>query len=93
VGATPAILAVLHTWTRTLLYLARYVFRVAITNSRLEAFADGRVAFRYRDNRTQQLQRVTLGVEEFIGRFCSTFCRRVFPRCAITDWLANHSNG
>ncbi|MGA2177419.1 MAG: transposase [Verrucomicrobiota bacterium] len=46
-------------------YLARYVFRVAIANSRLESFADGHVTFRYRDNRTQQLQRVTLSAEDF----------------------------
>ena len=35
--------------------LARYVLRVAIANSRLEAFRDGRVTFRFRDNRTQRL--------------------------------------
>ena len=50
-------------------YLARYVFRVAITNSRLERFENGLVTFRYRDNRSQQLHRVTLTAEEFIRRF------------------------
>lgn len=50
-------------------YLARYVFRIAITHSRLERFEQGRVTFRYRDNRSQQLQRVNLSAEEFIRRF------------------------
>ena len=50
-------------------YLARYVFRIAITHSRLERFELGRVTFRYRDNRTQQIQRVMLCAEEFIRRF------------------------
>ena len=50
-------------------YLARYVFRVALTNSRLERFANGQVTFRYRDNQSQQLHRVTLTAEEFIQRF------------------------
>ena len=50
-------------------YLARYVFRVAISNSRLERFANGQVAFRYRDNRSQQLHRVTLPAQKFIYRF------------------------
>ncbi len=54
---------------KVLEYLGRYVFRVAITNSRIEAFDQGRVTFRYRDNRSQQLQRVNLSAEEFIGRF------------------------
>ena len=50
-------------------YLARYVFRVAISNSRLEQFENGQVTFRYRDNRSQQLRRETLTGEEFIRRF------------------------
>jgi hypothetical protein len=50
-------------------YLGRYVFRVAISNSRLEAFDRGQVGFRYRDNRTHQLQHVRLSAEEFIRRF------------------------
>jgi hypothetical protein len=50
-------------------YLGRYLFRVAISNSRLEAFHDGNVTFRFRDNRTQQLRRVTLTGVEFLRRF------------------------
>jgi hypothetical protein len=50
-------------------YLARYVFRVALVNSRLESLHQGQVTFRYRDNRTQQLRHVTLGAHDFIARF------------------------
>jgi hypothetical protein len=50
-------------------YLARYIFRVAITNSRLERIENGQVTFRYRDNRSQQLHRVTLSAQKFIHRF------------------------
>ena len=50
-------------------YLARYVFRIAITNSRLEKLEDGEVTFRYRDNKTQQMRHLTLPAEEFIERF------------------------
>jgi hypothetical protein len=50
-------------------YLARYVFRIAISNSRLEALENGQVTFRYRDNRSQQLRRVRLSAEEFVQRF------------------------
>jgi len=41
-------------------YLGRYVFRVAISNSRLEQIAHGHVTFRYRDNRSHEMRRVTL---------------------------------
>jgi hypothetical protein len=50
-------------------YLARYVFRIAISNSRLEALQQGQVTFRYRDNKTQQLRHLTLPAEQFIDRF------------------------
>jgi hypothetical protein len=42
---------------KVLEYLARYVFRIALVNSRLERFEDGQVTFRYRDGRTSLLQR------------------------------------
>ncbi len=57
-------------------YLARYVFRIAITNSRLQSIQDGKVRFRYRDNRTQQTRHVTLSGIEFIHRFL----QHVLPR-------------
>jgi hypothetical protein len=50
-------------------YLARYVFRIAISQSRLQSLQDGQVTFRYRDNRTQQIKPVRLPVAEFVQRF------------------------
>jgi hypothetical protein len=50
-------------------YLARYVFRIAITNSRLEKLENGQVTFRSRNNKTQQIHHVTLPAAEFIHRF------------------------
>lgn len=57
------------TGQKVLDYLGRYVFRIAITHSRLEKLQDGRVTFRYRDNQSQQLKRVSLSAAEFIQRF------------------------
>ena len=54
---------------RVLDYLARYLFRVAITNSRLEQIDDDHVTFRYRDHRTQAIRRATLTGVEFLRRF------------------------
>ena len=61
-------------------YLARYVLRVAIANSRLETFHDGQVTFRYRDNRTQELGRVTLTAEEFLHRLLQHVLPAGFPK-------------
>jgi len=64
---------------KVLEYLGRYIFRVAISNSRLERIENGQVTFRYRDNRSQEMRRVTLPGEEFIRRFLE----HVLPRgCA-----------
>jgi hypothetical protein len=61
---------------KVLEYLGRYVFRIAISNSRLESLNEGRVTFRYRDNQTQQLKRVELSVQAFLQRFL----QHVLPR-------------
>lgn len=50
-------------------YLGRYVFRVAISNSRLESLREGQVTFRYRDARSQRLKRITLPAADFLRRF------------------------
>ena len=64
---------------RVLDYLARYLFRVAIPNSRLEHIDDDHVTFRYRDNRAQVTRRTTLSGVEFLQRFL----RHVLPRRCI----------
>ena len=61
---------------KVLEYLGRYVFRIAISNSRIERIVDGQVTFRYRDNRSQQLRRVTIPAVDFLARFL----QHVLPR-------------
>jgi hypothetical protein len=61
-------------------YLGRYVFRVARSNSRLEQIADGQVTFRYRDNRTHALRRITLPGVEFLQRFLQHVLPRGCPK-------------
>lgn len=55
-----------------LAYLSRYTHRVAISNSRLIAFDDKGVAFKWKDYRIQGRDRyklMTLATDEFIRRF------------------------
>lgn len=65
---------------RVLDYLGRYVFRIAITNRRLESFANGRVTFRYRDRRTGQETRRTLPAPIFLARFLQHVLPRGFAK-------------
>jgi hypothetical protein len=50
-------------------YLSRYVFRIAIVNSRIERFENDQVTFRYRESRTGIIKRRTLPAQQFIARF------------------------
>jgi hypothetical protein len=53
----------------TLKYLAPYVFKVAISNSRIVALQDRTVLIRYRKPHSQRSRILTLDVMEFIRRF------------------------
>jgi hypothetical protein len=65
---------------KVLEYLGRYVFRIAITQSRLERLEEGQVTFRYRDNRTQELKRVCLPAGDFLRRFLQHVLPRGLPK-------------
>ena len=62
-------------------YLGSYMKRVAISNSRLEGMENGRVVFRYSDNRDQgQRKRYRLTPEEFLRRFLTHILPAGFVR-------------
>lgn len=54
---------------RALKYLAQYVFRIAISNSRIISLKNGVVMFKYKDSKTKQWQIMSIKAEEFIRRF------------------------
>ncbi len=71
-------------------YLGAYTHRVAISNSRLVALADGNVAFRWRDSAHRNKKRImTLAVEEFLRRFLLHLLPRGFVRIRNFGFLAN----
>jgi hypothetical protein len=62
-------------------YLGGYTHRVAISNHRLLALADGKVTFRWRDSaHKNRKRRMTLPVEEFLRRFLLHVLPRGFVR-------------
>lgn len=61
-------------------YLARYVHRTAICNSRILEVTDKAVTFSYRDNRDQRQKTMSLPPEEFIRRFLQHVLPKGFHR-------------
>lgn len=76
--------------TCVLKYLARYTHRVAISNSRLLGYRDGRVTFRYKDYAHDSQQRtMTIAATEFIRRFLLHVLPNGFMRIRHYGYLAN----
>jgi hypothetical protein len=71
-------------------YLARYTYRVAISNSRLLCVSDEEVTFSYKDYRQKGKQReMTLSIQEFARRFLQHVLPRGFVRVRHYGLLAN----
>jgi hypothetical protein len=71
-------------------YLARYTYRVAISNERIESLEDGQVTFRYKDYAHGHRQRrMTLTAQEFLRRFMLHVLPRGFVRIRSFGFLAN----
>lgn len=65
---------------RLVQYLSRYLYRVALTNPRIESFVNASVTFRYVDSRTHHTKRLSLTAEAFIARFLQHVLPKGFPK-------------
>jgi hypothetical protein len=75
---------------QVLKYLARYTHRVAISNARLVALADGHVMFRYHDYADgRRPKTMTLTADEFLRRFLMHVLPRGFVKVRHYGLLAN----
>lgn len=75
---------------KVLKYLARYTHRVAISNQRLVSLEDGKVAFRWKDYRNENVNRImTLGAVEFLRRFLMHVLPSGFMHIRHFGFLAN----
>jgi hypothetical protein len=61
-------------------YLAPYIFRIALSNNRIEQVANGEVTFRYTEGKTGEQRRATLTVDTFIGRFLAHLLPKGFVK-------------
>jgi Putative transposase/Transposase zinc-binding domain len=70
-------------------YLAPYVFRVAISNSRLVKLENDQVTFRYRSSDTGQIKFCTLSADEFIHRFLQHVLPKGFVKVRYFGFFAS----
>ena len=71
-------------------YLGRYTHRVAISNHRLVALANGQVVFRWRDSADHNRQKLmALSSDEFLRRFLLHLLPKGFLRIRHFGFLAN----
>jgi hypothetical protein len=73
-------------------YLSRYVYRVAITNDRIESYENRQVTFRWRDYRHGNEEKpCTLEGQEFVRRFVMHVPPRGFVRIRSYGFLGNRN--
>ena len=69
-------------------YLARYVFKVAISNSRIVKVEDRKVYFKYKKQRSNRWRTMVLDVMEFMRRFLHPSCSVPIEKIAVLIQLA-----
>jgi len=88
--ATPWVVDAQHAGSgeKVLSYLARYVFRVALTSSQIEAVDEDGITFRYRDRRSGTVKSMTLPPLVFIARFLQHVLPKGFAKVRNYGLLA-----
>ena len=72
-------------------YLGRYVFRIAISRSRLVAMTEKNVTFRYKDRKENRMKLETISGVEFLRRFLLHVLPRGFHKVRYYGlWHASH---
>jgi hypothetical protein len=75
----------------SLRYLAPYVFRVAISDRRIEAYENGKVTFSYRRSGSNRWRKMTIEAFEFIRRFLQHVLPSGFPKVRHYGFLSPNS--
>ncbi len=71
-------------------YLGRYTHKVAISDYRIKALANGRVTYSWRDRDDNNIEkRDTIPVAEFTKRFCYHILPRGFMKIRYYGWLSS----
>jgi hypothetical protein len=69
-------------------YLAPYIYRVAITNNRIEKLENGQVTFRFKNSDSDQWEAATLTASDFIHRFLQHVLPKNFVKIRYYGFMA-----
>ena len=69
-------------------YLAPYIYRIAITNKRIEKLENGQVGFGFKNSDTDQWETATLPVFDFIHRFLQHVLPKGFVKIRYYGFLS-----
>jgi hypothetical protein len=69
-------------------YLAPYIYRVAITNNRIEKLENDQVSFRFKNSNTDQWETATLPAFDFIHRFLQHVLPKGFVKIRYYGFMA-----
>ncbi|HSQ85723.1 MAG TPA: IS91 family transposase [Desulfobacterales bacterium] len=72
-------------------YLGRYTHRVAISNHRIVSLKDAMVTFKYKNRKTNRMEKMTIKAVEFIRRFLLHALPKNFVRIRHYGFLANRN--
>jgi hypothetical protein len=72
-------------------YLGRYTHRVAISNHRIVSLNDEMVTFKYKNRKTNQMEKTTIKAVEFIRRFLLHALPKGFVRIRHFGFLTNRN--
>jgi len=75
----------------SLRYLARYVFRVAISNNRIKSISDNAIRFSYKDRQRKTWKSMSLEPMEFIRRFLQHVVPKGFMKIRHYGFLSPNS--
>jgi hypothetical protein len=74
---------------QVLQYLARYIYRIAITNHRILADNNGMVTFRYKNSNSSKWKKMTLPALEFMRRFLQHVLPKGFHKVRYYGFLSS----
>ena len=80
------------TGEQSIKYLAPYVFKVAISNSRIVKVQDRKVFFKYRKNKSNRWRTIALNVMEFMRRFLQHVLPTGFMKVRYYGFMSHSSS-
>ncbi len=75
--------------TNVIEYLSRYVYRVAINDSRIVSYDNDKVTFKYKNRKSGEMKQTTISLELFVKRYALHILPKNFRKVRFYGFLSN----